>query len=92
MKKIKVIHIQSGFEGNILGVCDNDKDVKKIIREYIKSYYKEAKKYIGNDYYIKNNIKYDIYSVMKKALGEWHSIKISEINMNEFISVLVFIE
>jgi len=86
MKKLNVIHILVGWEYCIIGVADNDEDVKKLIRQYVKSDYETSQHYIGPE-----NPSLTIYGVMRKAANLFHSIKVESVNVNEFACLMQYI-
>jgi hypothetical protein len=82
---------------NLIGVCDNDADVKKVIRSYIEDSYAQRKKSIGYfPYYdFKFNIRtkrfqksiepktYDICSAMSDTVKDIHSLIFRTVTVNE---------
>ena len=83
--KLKLVHIQYGYEGVVIGVSDNDKDVKKIIRNFMRIHYDN----------LKNNAQIFNYSktrIMRTCVDEWKNIEISEINLNEYSNIITYTE
>ena len=90
--KLYVVHTTWGYEGHVIGVCDCEEEILKVKRAFIKEYYEGYKKNIGADYYVRNNIKFDVYSCMREAVWQWNRIQVDEVDMNEPCSVMVYIE
>jgi hypothetical protein len=73
---MKIIYCTRGYNFNILGVVDNDKDIKKIIRPYIAEMYDYYKKRYGDDL--------SLAEIMRDTVDLINDIVIEEIELNKY--------
>ena len=83
---MKIIHVCTSYEQyNILGVADNDKDVKSIIRQYVRECYRNEKDYMD---LFERPSSY-ILVAMRRCVNIWNSITVQEITLNEFSDIVI---
>ncbi len=101
MSDIKLIFDCRGGDVDLCGVCDNDLDVKKIIRQHIKNVYPQYKRNIGypnhydvkfdfttRRYYKSEELKiYDICSAMRDMVSNIRNLKIENVKVNEAVNI-----